>query len=156
MKHSLSLVFAVALVASCCARAQTEPAAAGKQKGQNSRMFVAPSSTTVALGKVGLSVSPLARKEKYYVGDYQIKVTPYFFKSEKGVLVLGNGEDLLGRLAAGSAVTFTGKATSSKDGKVKVVNGRATPTDDNQGAVSFSVITDNGPMAFDTSYRLGP
>ena len=119
-------------------------------------MFVNASSTTVALGKAGLTVSPLSRKEKLYVGNYQLKVTPYFFKSEKGQLVLGSGEDLFGKLAAGTAVTFTGKATSLKDGKVKVVNGKATPTTNERGAVSFSVITENGPMAFNTTYRLGP
>lgn len=138
-----------------CTCAQGIPASSREGIEPNRRMFVDPSSTTVALGKVGLTVSPLSRKEKFYVGNYQIKVTPYFFKSEKGVLVLGNGEDLLGKLAAGTAVTFTGKATSSKDGKVKVVNGKATPTANDRGAVSFSVITENGPMAFITSYRLG-
>ena len=77
------------------------------------------------------------------------------FKNETGTLSLGNGEDLFGKLAAGSTVPFTGKAVSGKDGMVKTVNGSATPSGNGQGAVSFTVVTENGPMTFNTSYTLG-
>ncbi len=138
-------------------RAQGVPGSSGTAGAETTRrMFVEPSSTTVALGKAGLTVSPLSRKEKFYVGNYQIKVTPYFFKNEKGVLLLGNGEDLLAKLAAGTAVAFSGKATNSKDGEVKAVSGKATPSASDRGAVSFTVLTNNGPVAFQTTYRLGP
>ena len=135
-------------------RGQPSSPAAAKPAAQN-RMFVAPSSTKVALGKVALSVSPLGKQGGYYVGTYRLKVTPYFFKNEMGTLTLGNGDDLFGKLAAGMTVPFTGKATSGKDGMVKKVNGSATPSGSGQGAVSFTVVTENGPMTFNTSYKLG-
>ena len=50
------------------------------------RMFVDPSSTTVSHNKVRLIVAPLTHQGKFYVGSYQLKVFPYFFKSETGTL----------------------------------------------------------------------
>ena len=153
-KHSFPIMFAVILLASGTARSQTPPFA-GKSAATQSRMFVTPSTTKVALGKVALSVSPLGKQGEYYVGTYRLKVTPYFFKNEMGTLTLGNGDDLFGKLTAGTRVPFTGKAVSGKDGVVKTVNGSATPAGNGQGAVSFTVVTENGPMTFNTSYKLG-
>ncbi len=154
-KHSVPIIFAVSLLISGTARSQPSPAPTAKSAAAQSRMFVAPSSTKVSLGKVALSVSPLGKQGGYYVGTYRLKVTPYFFKNETGTLTLGNGEDLFGKLVAGTTVPFTGKATSGKDGMVKTVNGSVTPSGSSQGAVSFTVVTENGPMTFNTSYKLG-
>ncbi len=154
IKHSFPMVIAVSLLVSGNARSQPSSSPAAKPAAAQSRMFVAPSSTKVSLGKVALSVTPLGKQGGYYVGTYRLKVTPYFFKNETGTLSLGNGEDLFGKLAAGTTVPFTGKATSGKDGMVKTVNGSATPSGNGQGAVSFTVVTENGPMTFNTSYQL--
>ena len=116
-------------------------------------MFVDPSSTTVSLGKVRLNVSPLSQKEAAYTGNYEIKVTPYFFKSEKGGLLLVPSGDLVAALAQGKAVEFTGKATNHANGKSKVVRGKATPATADRGTVTFSIPTDNGEMVFNTSYH---
>ncbi len=155
LKHSVPLIFAATLLASGSAHGQPSLPPAAKPATAQSRMFVTPSSTKVSLGKVALSVSPLGKQGAYYVGTYRLRVTPYFFKNETGTLTLGNGEDLFGKLAAGTTVPFTGKATSGKDGMVKAVNGSATPSGKGQGAVSFTVVTENGPMTFNTSYKIG-
>ena len=157
MKIFLAVLAALALtlLAVRHVRSQTPPTATSQSAATQREMFVAPSSASVDLGRAALTVSPLAQKGKYYVGTYQIKVTPYAFKNETGTLVLGNGENLFGKLAAGTSLPFSGKATSGKDGQVKVVNGTATPAGNDHGAVNFTVVTENGPLTFKTSYRLG-
>ena len=61
------------------------------------KLVIGPSSTSVALGKASLIVSPLTHRDGSYVGDYQLKVKPYFFKSEKGSLVLAASDVIGGR-----------------------------------------------------------
>ncbi len=118
------------------------------------RMIVEPSSTTVAKGKVSLTVQPLTRKGDFFVGSYQIKVVPYFFKSEKGGLKLKATDETVAKLKGGQPVEFTGTATNAKNGKVKVVTGHATPSDNDEGDVTVSVQTENGQMEFETTYQL--
>jgi hypothetical protein len=89
------------------------------------------------------------------VGDYQLKVRPYFFKSEKGSLLLAASDDAVRKLQAGTAISFTGKAVTHKDGRMHVVLGRATPSSGNCGSVTFSIITDDAKIVFNTSYRFG-
>jgi hypothetical protein len=114
-----------------------------------------PSSTTVSLGKASLIVNPLTHKGKFYGGDYQLKVVPYFFQSEKGTLELEASDDTVHKLLGGIALEFTGKATNNKNGKPKVITGKATPLTNEKGSLTFSIVTDNGPMVFDTSYPFG-
>ena len=149
------LVIALALIATHRGHAQQTlaPSKVTSELGSR-RMFIDPSSSSVSLGKVKLIVSPLVQKnETVYTGDYQLKVTPYFFKSQKGGLVLVSSGDLVSKLSQGKAVEFTGKATNIADGTGKFVRGKATPTTPDHGAVTFSILTDNGEMVFDTFYH---
>jgi hypothetical protein len=82
-------------------------------------------------------------------------VRPYFFKSEKGTLLLGASDASVRKLQAGTAIDFSGKAVTRKDGKSHVVLGKATPSSGDQGSVTFSIITENGKMIFNTSYHFG-
>ncbi len=148
------LVIALALIAIYSGHAQTLDSASKIPELVSRRMFIDPSSSSVALGKAKLIVSPLVQKNgTIYAGDYQLKVTPYFFKSQKGGLVLVSSGDLVGKLSQGKAVEFTGKATNIADGTGKFVRGKATPTTPDHGAVTFSILTDNGEMVFDTFYH---
>jgi len=117
------------------------------------KLFIDPSSTSIALGKASLIVSPLIHRDGNYVGDYQLKVRPYFFKSEKGTLLLAASDDSVRKLQAGKAIGFTGKAVTRADGRIHVVLGKATPLANDRGSVTFSIITDNGKMIFNTSYH---
>lgn len=121
------------------------------------KLFIDPSSTSVALlrGKANLIVSPLTHQDGNYVGDYQLKVRPYFFKSEKGSLRLAASDDAIRKLQTGTAINFTGKAVTHKDGRTHIVLGRATPSSGDRGGVTFSIITDDAEIVFNTSYHFG-
>ena len=125
-----------------------ETSSVGKRK-----LVIGPSSTSVALGKASLIVSPLTHRDGSYVGDYQLKVKPYFFKSEKGRLVLAASDDAVGKLQAGTAMNFTGQAVTHKDGRTHTVLGRATPSSRDHGSVTFSIVTDDAKIVFNTSYH---
>lgn len=118
-------------------------------------LLIDPSSTSVASAKASLIVSPLSRRSGNYLGSYQLKVRPYFFKSEKGSLLLAASDDSVRKLQAGTAITFRGTAVTLKDGKTHTVLGKATPSSGDRGSVVFSIITVNGTMVFDTSYHFG-
>jgi len=118
-------------------------------------MIVDPSSTRVSLGKVSLIVSPLTHNGKVYIGEYQIKVMPYFLKNEKGTLELEASDDSMREFMGGSPIKFIGKATNSKKSKPKIIIGKATPSTNDRGTVTFSIVTDNGLMVFNTSYHFG-
>ena len=116
-------------------------------------LLIDPSSTSVALGKVNLIVGPLTPRNGNYVGDYQLKVKPYFFKSEEGALLLAASLGSVRKFQAGTAINFSGKAVTRKDVRIHVVLGRATPFSNDRGSVTFSIITDNGKMIFNTFYH---
>ena len=98
-------------------------------------------------------VSPLTHRSGNYAGDYQLKVRPYFFKSEKGTLLLAAPDDAVRKLQAGRAINFTGQAVTHKDGRTHIVLGRATPSSGDRGSVTFSIITDDAKIVFNTSYH---
>jgi hypothetical protein len=118
------------------------------------QMIVDPSATKLALAKADLTVSTLKHDEQAYQGSYHLKVSPFSFKSEQGTLFLNATDDTVRKMSLGEAVEFTGKATNVKDGNVKVVTGKTSPKDTENGAVSFSVQTENGVLVFNTSYHL--
>ena len=117
------------------------------------KLVIDPSSTAVPLGKARLIVSRLTHRDGNYVGDYQLKVRPYFFKSETGTLILGASEDSVRDLQAGRAIDFTGRALTREDGTTHVVLGRATPSSGDRGKVTFSIVTEKGKFIFKTSYH---
>jgi len=137
-------------------RADAQGSAAPSAGLGKRRLFIDPSSTSVKLGRASLIVTPLAPRANTYVGDYRLKVVPYFFKSEKGPLLLAAPQDSYRRLVEGMAVEFTGVATNQKNGKIKVVTGKITPSTNDRGQVTFSVATDNGELVFNTCYHLAP
>jgi hypothetical protein len=82
-------------------------------------------------------------------------VRPYFFKSEKGSLLLAASDDSVRKLQAEIAINFTGKAVTHKDGRTHVVLGRATPSSGDCGRVTFSIVTDDAKIVFNASYHFG-
>src|SRR6202162_4481721 len=79
--------------------AETANSTAGTSSAGTRKLLIDPSSTSVALrGKASLIVSPLTHRDGNYVGDYQLKVRPYFFKSEKGSLLLAASDDAVRKL----------------------------------------------------------
>ena len=147
------LVFLILGRMSCvCSERPSSPAATSDAITR--KLLIDPSSTSVALrGKASLIVSPLTHRNGNYAGDYQLKVRPYFFKNEKGTLLLAACDDEVRKLQAGKAINFTGKAVTHADGRTHIILGRATPSSIDRGTVTFSIITDDGKMVFNTSYN---
>ena len=134
--------------------AERSDSTAGTSNAGTRKLFIGPSSTSVALrAKASLIVSPLTHRDGNYVGDYQLKVRPYFFKSEKGSLLLAASDDAVRKLQAGTAINFTGQAVTHKDGRTHIVLGRATPSSRDRGSVTFSIVTDDARIVFNTSYH---
>jgi hypothetical protein len=100
-------------------------------------------------------VSGLTRDGGAFVGDYQIKVAPYFFKNETGKLTMLISDASLAKLTGNSAVEFTGRATTDGTNTSRPVRVKAVPTTRLGGALMISVATENGALVFDTSYKLG-
>ena len=133
--------------------AERPDSTAGTSSAGTRKLVIGPSSASVALGKASLIVSPLTHRDGNYVGDYQLKVRPYFFKSEKGSLLLAASDDAVRKLQAGTAFNFTGQAVTHKDGRTHIVLGRATPSSRDRGSVTFSIVTDDAKIVFNTSYH---
>jgi len=115
-------------------------------------IFLEPSSTAVPGGSASLTIGVLTRQAETYVGDYQFKVSPYFFKNEKGKLSIDIPDETLKKLGSGMAVDFAGQATCSGSGKTRRINGKATPLDDKHGAVNLRIVTGKTELLFNTSY----
>jgi len=153
MKLTITLSVFLVLGSTNCIHAERSKSTTGTSNPVTRKLFIDPSSTSVRLGKATLIVSPLTRRGGNYIGDYQLKVRPYFFKSETGSLVLGASEDFVRRLQSGRATDFTGKAVTREDGTTHVVLGRATPLSGDR-TVTFSIVTEkNAKIIFKTSYH---
>lgn len=155
LRSTLHCVVLLSIVA-VQADSQTVALPTGNQKATNLRMFVDPSSTSLALGRASLTVSPLTYQKQTYAGDYQLKVVPFLYKSQAGKLSLAAPDDSVRRLAEGLAVEFIGEAVNQKDHKTKVVKGKITPITKDRGRVAFSIATENGELVFNTSYHFAP
>src|SRR4029450_8320737 len=133
--------------------AERPDSTAGTSNAGTRKLVLGPSSASVALWKASLIVSPLTHRDGNYVGEYQLKVRPYFFKSEKGSLRLAASDDAVRKLQTGTAINFTGRAVTHQDGRTHIVLGRATPSSRDRGSVTFSIVTDDARIVFNTSYH---
>jgi hypothetical protein len=94
--------------------------------------FIDPSSTSIRGGKANLIVGALRRDAGTYIGDYQLKVSPYFFMSEKGTLSMIVSDESLRKLTQGIPVSVTGQATTKKSGKTRAVNAKLHTSSEGQ------------------------
>jgi len=131
---------------------ETAPAAK-KSVPSLRKLFVEPSSSSLAGGTARLVLPALTRQPGTYVGDYQLKVTPYFFKSEKGKIVMIVSDQSLLKITQSVPVEFTGKAITAGTNKTRPITVKATPSASDRGALVITVKTENGPLVFATSYR---
>ena len=130
--------------------------AADLMAGGTSRMVIQPSSASLAGAKARLTATALQRKGAKYVGNYQIKVTPYFFKSESGTLSVAVSNASLSTLAAGAPVSFAGSAVTSGTNERRGITVKATPNGvgSPNGTLTVSIDTENGELLFASSYAL--
>ena len=120
----------------------------------DAKLIIAPSSSKLAGGVAKLVVSPLSRDALEYVGEYRIKVFPYFFKSESGRLFMKVSETALRHMVRGDETRFNGHAETTGTGETRKITAQAKPSAGGRGALTFTVATENGPLVFNTSYRI--
>lgn len=117
-------------------------------------MSVEPSSTRVAaIGKARLSVEPLTRDGGSLQAPYKVEVTMLPTGSEEGKFSLAVSDADLAKLAARKSVQFSGQAVS-KDGNISTVQGTASPTSGDEGALKIRVVSKKGKLVFHTKYHL--
>jgi hypothetical protein len=115
-------------------------------------LMIERSASPVAGGKALLTISPLNRVTNIYAGDYDMKVSPYFFKSEKGKLAIEVTPESLDKVRRGMPAEITGLATS-EDGESRRIDAVATPLDPDRGALKLWFLAGERKMVFNTSYR---
>ena len=117
---------------------------------------VAPVSTSIYVGSVALTLTPLARKSGVFHSNYVAKVFPYFFWGEQGWITIAMSDDDLRNLAKGEVVQFKGQGKNS-DGEDRRIEGRAVPADANTGKIKVRVfVSKRIELIFNTTYRIGP
>jgi hypothetical protein len=120
----------------------------------NRILWIDPSSMPVAKGKATLTMGMLQRTNGIYSGDYKIKVTPYFFKNQKGTVAIVVSDASLARMAEGKVQEVIGTATTGgKGGKRRYVDAIATPIDINHGTVKLWIVAGPKKIFFETNYH---
>jgi hypothetical protein len=120
----------------------------------NRILIIEPSSMAVAGGRATLSISPLCRSNGVYSGEYQIDVTPYFFKNEKGKLAINVPDDCLAEIAQGNTAAITGTATTSRKGGVsRPIGATATPANVDHGKIKLWFKAGEREMIFEPAYH---
>jgi len=119
------------------------------------RFFVAPCSTPVTGGKASLVIGSLQGNAETYVGNYELKVTPYFFMNETGSLSMTLPMESARKLDQGLAVAATGQAVTKKNGKTRKVNATLTPTTKDAGSVTFAFTGESTNLTFKSTYTRG-
>jgi hypothetical protein len=121
---------------------------------RNHVLMIEPSSTAVSGAKARLTIGPLASCGEIYTGDYQMRVSPYFFKSEKGKLAISISNENIARAVAGEVVDVTGTATTTgKNERARRIDATATPHDKNRGTLKLWFMVGEKKLTFDTQYR---
>lgn len=127
------------------------PAGAGLAP-TNRVLEIDESFTKLPGGKATLVLGLLRRTNDVFGGEFHMKVTPYFFKNEKGTLAININDEMIAKAAKGTAVDVTGLATSS-DGTMRDITALATPVDEHHGSLKLWFMAKERKMVFETKYR---
>ena len=112
-------------------------------------------STIVSGARATLIIGPLERTDGIYTGTYQMKVSPYFFKGEKGKLAISVSDESMAKVAKGMPVQISGTATTNgRNGKTRKCYATATPSGPNRGTLKLWFIADENKLVFETYYQL--
>jgi hypothetical protein len=119
-----------------------------------SRVLILENSTMpLPTAKATLIVGPLTRTNGFYVGDFKVKVFPYFFNSDWGRLAIYVPDKALAAVNQGNTVAISGTSTSTKNGVVRHVEITATPKDREHGNVSLWFMVGDQKMIFTPAYQ---
>ncbi|RYD82220.1 MAG: hypothetical protein EOP84_09725 [Verrucomicrobiaceae bacterium] len=118
------------------------------------KLVIQPTSTPVMGGKASLTISTLHRKAATFIGEYDLKVSPWSFKNETGKLTMQVSDEALKKLSMGIAVDFTGSVITHGESAVRPVIAKATPSGKEQGSVTFSFTGEDRKVVFNSKYQL--
>lgn len=121
---------------------------------RNDFLVIDRSFTRVSTAKATLIVQPLVRRGEIFVGDYEMKVTPYFFKSEGGKLEIHVPHESLAKAEKGIPVEITGTALTNGEKVKRKINALATPANKISGDLKIWFMADDRQLVFNTNYRL--
>jgi hypothetical protein len=120
----------------------------------NRILVIDPSSVPIAAGKATLTIGTLQRADGVYSGDYKIKVSPYFWKNEKGRLAIVVSDESIAKIRQGKVVTIIGTATTSgKGGMIRHIDATATPANINRGKLKVWFASGDRKMIFEPAYH---
>lgn len=120
----------------------------------NRLLVIERSSTRVSAAKATLTIEPLVRTNQIFAGNYDVKVSPFFFKNESGKLEIHVPDESLAKATNGVPVEITGTALTNGEKVKRKVNAIATPIDKTQGKLKVWFLADKREMVFQTTYRL--
>lgn len=146
----LIILWLVTVAARAAAPAPPATLAAAAQRV----LVIEPSSMPVAAGTATLIIGSLQRTGDIYGGAYQMKVSPYFFKSEKGRLAIVVPEEALAKISQGQVATVIGTATTSgEEGQSRHIDAIARPTNKKQGTLKLWFMSGDRKMIFEPAYH---
>lgn len=116
--------------------------------------MIDPSSMPVGAGKATLIIGALHRVNGVYLGNYKIRVFPWFLKNENGSLAIVVSDESLTKLNQGKVAAITGTATTSgKGGRSRPIGATATPADINHGHLKLWFKAGARNMIFEPVYH---
>jgi hypothetical protein len=116
------------------------------------RVTVAPTKTSIYIGRVSLEMTTFERAGGSYSSSYTAKVFPYFFYNESGQLSVEISDAALRQLERGEVIEFQGRAVTT-GGDERRITGRATPNSASSGKIKVRVALPGGiELIFNTTY----
>lgn len=116
------------------------------------QVSVAPTKTSIYVGRVSLEMTIFDRASGRYSASYVAKVFPYFFYNESGRLTIEISDAALRQLERGEVIEFQGRAVTA-DGNERRITGRAIPDSANTGKIKVRVALPGGvQLIFNTTY----
>jgi hypothetical protein len=143
-------ILCLLLLTSSWGAAQAAPTATNSA----SRVLIVENSTMpLPTARATLIIGPLTRTNGVYNGDFKIKIFPYFFKNDRGLLAINVPDKALAAVNQGKAVAVTGTSTSTKNGTVRHIEITATPMDRDHGTISLWFMVGDQKMFFTPAYH---
>lgn len=116
------------------------------------RINVAPTKSSIYVGKVTLTLGVFERQGSTLAATYAAKVFPWFFWGETGHITIKLTDAELAHLAKGEKAEFTGEAVNQKN-KTRLVTGHAQPVDAASGKFKVRVMADGIELVFNSTYN---
>jgi hypothetical protein len=130
------------------------PARAEESLAQFDVVDIKPSTASLYIATVTMTMPPFVRKNVVYSSTYAAKVFPYFLFNEKGRIWIIVPDEDLRKVSLGLPVDFVGHALSDS-GDDRKVEGHAVPSGPTSGKIRVRVfITRRISLNYDTTYEL--